>query len=142
MKTLLALSILFFAITLPLHSDTSENAIETDIVVIKTEIQNLNENIDDKFDSLEKRFNGIEKNFDDKLNSLEKRLNSIEKNFDDKFDSLEKRFNGIEKNFDRQNAVIIACIAIPMALITLLIAWRSVKDNSLQRQIRYALTSR
>ena len=142
MKTLLALSILFFAITLPLHSDTSENAIETDIVVIKTEIQNLNENIDDKFDSLEKRFNGIEKNFDDKLNSLEKRLNSIEKNFDDKFDSLEKRFNGIEKNFDRQNAVIIACIAIPMALITLYDCMAKREGQLTTKTDRYALTSR
>ena len=99
MKTILVLLIFFFAIALPLRSDTPENAIETDIAVIKTQIQNLNEKIDDKFDS------------------------------------LEKRFDGIEKNFDRQNTLIIACIAIPMALLTLMIAWRSVKDNSLQKQI-------
>lgn len=106
MKTILVLSIFFSAIAVPLHSDTPENAIETDIAVIKTQIQNLNEKIDDKFESLAGRFG-----------------------------SLEKRFDSIEKNFDRQNALIIACIAIPMALITLMIAWRSVKDNSLQKQI-------
>jgi len=62
-------------------------------------------------------------------------IQNLSKKIDDKFNSLEKRFDSIEKNFDRQNTLIIACIAIPMALITLMIAWRSVKDNSLQKQI-------
>ena len=99
MKVILTLSMLFCAIALPLRSAPPENTIQTDIAVIKTELQNLNGNIDDKF-------NG-----------------------------LEKRFDSIEKTFDRQNTLIIACIAIPMVLITLLIAWRSVKDNSLQKRI-------
>ena len=110
MKTILAVSILFCAIALPLWSDTPENTIQTDIAVIKTEIQNLNGKIDNTFKVLDGKI-------------------------DDKFNSLEKRFDNIERNFDRQNTLIIACIAIPMALITLLIAWRSVKDNSLQKQI-------
>ena len=58
---------------------------------------------------------------------------------DDDFRSLEKRFESIEKNFDRQNTLIIACIAIPMAILTLLIAWRSVKDTSQEKKIE-ALT--
>ena len=63
-------------------------------------------------------------------------IRNLNGKIDDKFNSLEKRFDSIEKNFDRQNTLIIACIAIPMALITLMIAcaWRSVKDNSLQKQ--------
>ena len=62
-------------------------------------------------------------------------IQNLNGKIDDKFFSLEKRFDSIEKNFDRQNTLIIACIAIPMAIITLMIAWRSVKDNSLQKQI-------
>ena len=54
---------------------------------------------------------------------------------DDKFNALEQRFDSLEKNFDRQNTLIIACIAIPLALITLMIAWRCLKDTSLQKQI-------
>lgn len=121
MKTILALSILFCAIALPLRSETSENTIQTDIAVIKTDIQNLDEKIDDTFKTLDEKI-------DDKFKALDGKI-------DDKFNSLEKRLDSIEKNFDRQNTLIIACIAIPMALITLLIAWRSVKDNSLQKQI-------
>ena len=127
MKTILTLSILFSLMALPLRAaDTDETGtIETDIAVIKTALQNLNEKIDDKLSGLEKsfdsRFSGLEKSFDS-------RFSGLEKNFDNRFDN-------IEKNFDRQNTLIIACIAIPMALITLMIAWRSVKDNSLQKQI-------
>ena len=121
MKIILALSILFCAIALPLRAETSENTIQTDIAVIKTEIQNLDEKIDDTFKTLDEKI-------DDKFKALDGKI-------DDKFNSLEKRLDSIEKNFDRQNTLIIACIAIPMALITLLIAWRSVKDNSLQKQI-------
>ena len=62
-------------------------------------------------------------------------IQNLSGKIDDKFNGLEKRFDSIEKNFDRQNTLTIACIAIPMALITLMIAWRSIKDNSLQKQI-------
>lgn len=49
-------------------------------------------------------------------------IQNLNEKIDDKFGSLEKRFDSLEKNFDRQNTLIIACIAIPMALITLMIA--------------------
>ena len=64
MKTILVLSILFSAIAwFPALCQTPQDAIETDIVVIKTEIKNLNEKIDDKFE-------GIEKNFDRQNNII------------------------------------------------------------------------
>ena len=132
MKTILALSILFCAIALPLRSDTPENTIQTDIAVIKTEIQNLDEKIDDTFKTLDEKIDNTFKTLDGKIDD---KFKALDGKIDDKFNSLEKRLDSIEKNFDRQNTLIIACIAIPMALITLLIAWRSVKDNSLQKQI-------
>ena len=63
MKTIFLFSILLCVIALPALGETSENAIETDIAVIKTEIKNLNEKIDDKFE-------GIEKNFDRQNNII------------------------------------------------------------------------
>ena len=111
-KLLVSLSILFAVIVFfPLRADTAETAIQTDIAVIKTDIKNLNEKVDSTFKTLDAKI-------------------------DDKFNALEQRFDSLEKNFDRQNTLIIACIAIPMALITLMIAWRSlIKDASLQKQI-------
>ena len=132
-KLLVSLSILFSAIVFfPLRADTAETAIQTDIAVIKTEIQNLNGKIDGTFKTLDGKI-------DDKFNALDGKIdgtfNALDGKIDDKFNALEKRFDSLEKNFDRQNTLIIACIAIPMALITLMIAWRSIKDNSLQKQI-------
>lgn len=56
MKTILVLSILLFGIVLPAFCQAPQNSVETDIAVIKTEIKNLNEKVDDKFESLEKNF--------------------------------------------------------------------------------------
>ena len=132
-KLLVSLSILFSAIVFfPLRADTAETALQTDIAVIKTEIQNLNGKIDGTFKTLDGKI-------DDKFNALDGKIdgtfNALDGKIDDKFNALEKRFDSLEKNFDRQNTLIIACIAIPMGLITLMIAWRSIKDNSLQKQI-------
>ena len=143
-KLLVSLSILFSAIVFfPLRADTAETAIQTDIAVIKTEIQNLNRKIDGTFKTLDgkidDKFNTLDGKIDDKFNTLDGKIDgtfkALDGKIDDKFNALEKRFDSLEKNFDRQNTLIIACIAIPMALITLMIAWRSIKDNSLQKQI-------
>ena len=48
---------------------------------------------------------------------------------------IDVRLSSLEKALDRQNNIIIACIAVPMGIIALLVAWRNIKDNSLQRQI-------
>ena len=132
-KLCISLSILFSPIIFfPLRADTAETALQTDIAVIKTELQNLNEKVDSTFKTLDQKI-------DDKFNALDGKIDStfktLDQKIDDKFNALEKRFDSLEKNFDRQNTLIIACIAIPMALITLMIAWRSVKDTSLQKQI-------
>ena len=113
MKTILALSILFSLIALPALGALSEADLNQIRLIVKEEIKT-------EINALEKRFDG---KIDDRFNTLDGKI-------DDKFNALEERFDSIENNFDRQSAFIIACIAIPMALITLMIAWRSVKDNS------------
>ena len=133
MKMILALSILFSLIALPetFGALTDADLNEIRLIVkeeVKIEIQNQNKRIEIEIQNQNKRI-------DDKFNSLEKRFDSINGKIDDKFNSLEKRFDSIEKNFDRQNAIIIACIAVPMALIALMISWRSVRDNSQEKRI-------
>ena len=117
MKTVLVLSILLCTIASPLRAETSTSTIETDIVVMKTDIQNLNGKIE-----------SLEKNFD-------KRFESLEKNFNTRFENL-------EKNFDRLNNIIIACIGIPLAIIAIrATVWgilahrRSRKEQTLETQI-------
>ena len=40
-----------------------------------------------------------------------------------------------EKAIERQNNLILAFIAIPLAIIALITTWRSVRDNTMQKQI-------
>ena len=129
MKYILALSLLLCAIAvIPAPCQTPQMDVETEIAVIKTEIKNVNEKIDDKFRGVDGKFANLEKNFNDKFASLEK-------NFNDKFASL-------EKNFDRLNNIIIACIGIPLAILAIgatvwgiLASRRSRKDQTLEKQI-------
>ena len=124
MKTMLVLSILLCTIASPLRAETATNTIETDIAVMKTDIQNLNGKID-----------SLEKNFDKRFESINTRFESLEKNFNTRFESL-------EKNFDRLSNTIIAWIGIPLAIIAIdAIVWgilayrRSGKEESLEKQI-------
>lgn len=118
MKYILALSLLLCAIAgVPALCQTPQMDVETEIAVIKTEIKNVNEKIDDKFRGVDGKFASLEKNFNDKFASL-------------------------EKNFDRLNNIIIACIGIPLAILAIgatvwgiLASRRSRKDQTLEKQI-------
>ncbi len=118
MKYILALSLLLCAIAgVPAPCQTPQMDVETEIAVIKTEIKNVNEKIDDKFRGVDGKFASLEKNFNDKFASL-------------------------EKNFDRLNNIIIACIGIPLAILAIgatvwgiLASRRSRKDQTLEKQI-------
>ncbi len=113
MKTILTLSILLCIIAHSAHSEPSQNSVETDIAVIKTEIKNIKESMNTSFANVQKNFANVQKNFD-----------------------------SIQKNFDRQNNIIIACIGIPMVILTIgatiwgILAHRkSRKEDTLQNQI-------
>lgn len=107
MKSILFRMLLFSLLVLPVVGETSEiEAIKTDIAAIKTDIAVMQAEI---------------KNLNAKI--------------DDRFNSVDDRFDSIEKNFDRQSNLIIACIAIPMGIIALLVSWRSLRDKAESKQI-------
>ena len=121
MKTIFALSILLSAIVLPALCQTPQSSVETDIAVIKTEIKNLKEIINNGFANVQLNFDTVQKNFQQDLNT-------------------------VQKNFDRQNNIIIACIGIPWAVLAIgATVWgilahrRSRKEHTLETQIE-ALT--
>ena len=117
MKTIPVLLIFFSFITLSVLGQTPQSAVETDIAVIKTEIINLKENVNNGF------------------NNVKKDLDNLEENFQIDLDNF-------QKNFDRQNNIIIACIGIPLAILAIFTTiWgilankRSRKDQALEKQI-------
>ena len=57
MKAILLCLLLFYAITLPLYAQSkAEDTFKGDILVIKTDLKNLKENVNNGFDRVEKNF--------------------------------------------------------------------------------------
>ena len=124
MKHILLLSILLCAVVMPSFAELTD----ADLDKIRLIIHDENTHIKSEITSLKQE-----------IALTKSEINTIKVNVDDKFEGLEKhldkRFEGIEKNFDRQNNLIIACIAVPMALIAILVTWRSIKDSTQQKEI-------
>ena len=55
-------------------------------------------------------------------------------------ETVSNDFDNIQKNFDRQNNIIIACIGIPLGIITILFAWRALRDRANDKQIHAIIT--
>jgi len=111
---------LLCAIAVPAVCQIPQDAVETDIAVIKTEIKNLKEVIEKGFDNVQKDFDNVQKDFD----------------------NVQKDFDNVQKDFDRQNNIIIACIGIPLTVLAvgatvwgILAHRRSRKDQALEKQI-------
>ena len=88
MKRILFFSILFSAIVLPALCQTPQGSVETDIAVIKTEIKNLKEIINNGFGNVQQDFDTVQKIF-------QQNFDTVQKNFQQNFDT-------VQKNFDRQ----------------------------------------
>lgn len=71
MKTMLLCLLLLCAITLPLYAQSEvDNTLKAEVLVIKTDLENLKENVANGFDRVEKNFDRIEKNFDRQNNII------------------------------------------------------------------------
>ena len=63
MKTILVLLILHSVIVMPALCQNPQNIVETDIAVIKTEIKNLKDTISIGFENVQQKFDDVQKNF-------------------------------------------------------------------------------
>ena len=126
MKFMLLLSILFSAIAFPVFGELTDadldkirliineeiKPIKADIVSLKTDVAWMR----GKLENVDKQFEGVDK----------------------QFEGVDKQFEGVERQIGHGTnvmygliALIVAAIAIPQILI----AWRSGKDRTLERQI-------
>ncbi len=70
MKTIIAISILLCAIAYPTDSEQPQNSVGTKIAAIETEIKNLKESTDKGFENVNQKFDDIQKNFDRQNNII------------------------------------------------------------------------
>ena len=110
MKTILALSILFSAIALPALGELTDADLNQIRLIIRDEI-----------DASEKRF-------DAKIQASETRM---KEHITQQVDSLKTPVAWLIGIL----VAVIALIGIPLVVLTIMIGWRSVKDNAQAKQI-------
>ena len=108
MKTILALSILFCAIALPTLGELTDADLNQIRLIVKDEI-----------DASEKRF-------DAKIQASEDRMKA---HITQQVDSLKTPVAWLIGIL----VAVIALIGIPLVVLTIMIGWRSVKDNSQEK---------
>ena len=145
MKFMLLLSILFSTIAFPALGELTDADLNKIRLIVNESEKRLQQEIKTEIANVEKR---LKEYVDIKIEGVDKQFAGIDKQFsgtNDKFAGVDKQFEGVNGKFEgveRQIghttnmmygliALIVAAIAIPQILI----AWRSAKDRSLERQI-------
>ena len=115
MKSILFLSILFWAIAMPAMSALTDADLDKIRLIVKEEVKKeiLPLIIDINTLKTESAIRQTE------IKNLKETMNKGFENVQKNFDNLQSRIDDMEKNFDRLNNIIIACIGIPLAIIAI-----------------------
>ena len=135
MKTILVLSILFWAIALPALGELTDadldkirlivkEEVKTEITGVKTEITGVKTEIA----GVKTEIAGVKQELKAEIASSEKRVKEY---INIRVDSVEKRLSTYNWVIYVLMPLIVATIGIPTAIM----AWRSGKDRSLERQV-------
>ena len=114
MKTILVLSILFWAIALPAFGELTDADLDKIRLIVKEEVKT--------------EITAVRQELKAEIASSEK---SIKEYINIRIDSVEKRLSTYNWVIYVLMPLIVATVGIPTAMI----AWRSGKDRSLERQV-------
>lgn len=131
MKTILLLSILFSAIAFPALGELTDADINKIRLIVNESEKRLKQEIKQEIAASEQR---LKEYVDLKIESVNKQFASI----DTRFSSIDKQFVSVNKRIDHVTNVVYALIALIVAAIAIpqiLMAWRSGKDRTLERQV-------
>ena len=132
MKTILVLSILFCAIALPALGELTDADLDKIRLIVKEEVKTEIAGVEQE---LKAEIAGVEQELKAEIASSEQRIKDY---VDAKIDGVDKRLDGVDKRLSTYNwvisvlmPIIVAAVGIPTAII----AWRSGRDRSLERQV-------
>ncbi|MCY3553655.1 MAG: hypothetical protein OXH39_24640 [Candidatus Poribacteria bacterium] len=138
MKTILLLSVLFCAITFPALGELTDADIDKIRLIVNESEKRLKQEIQTEIANSEQR---LKEYVDLKIEGVNKQFASIDTRFtsiDTRFTSIDKQFVSVNKRIDHVTNVVYALIALIVAAIAIpqiLMAWRSGRDRTLERQI-------
>ena len=121
MKTILVLSILFWAIALPALGELTDADLDKIRLIVKEEVKT-------EIAGVKTEIAGVKQELKAEIASSEKRVKEY---INIRVDSVEKRLSTYNWVIYVLMPLIVATIGIPTAIM----AWRSGKDRSLERQV-------
>ena len=121
MKTILVLSILFWAIALPALGELTDADLDKIRLIVKEEVKT-------EITGVKTEITAVKQELKAEIASSEKRVKEY---INIRIDSVEKRLSTYNWVIYVLMPLIVAAVGIPTAMI----AWRSGKDRSLERQV-------
>ena len=121
MKTILVLSILFWAIALPALGELTDADLDKIRLIVKEEVKT-------EITGVKTEIAGVKQELKAEIASSEKRVKEY---INIRVDSVEKRLSTYNWVIYVLMPLMVATIGIPTAIM----AWRSGKDRSLERQV-------
>lgn len=138
MKTLIFLSILFYALAVPAHAELTDADLDKIRLIVNGAEKRIKDEIKAEIEPIKADI--VTLKTDVALMKME--VVSLKESVNSRFASVNARIDDIQKNFGRQNNIIIGCIGIPMAIIAIgstvwgfLVHRQSKREQALERQI-------
>ena len=128
MKTILVLSILFWAIALPALGELTDADLDKIRLIVKEEVKTEIAGVKTEIAGVKTEIAGVKQELKAEITSSEKRVKEY---INIRVDSVEKRLSTYNWVIYVLMPLIVATIGIPTAIM----AWRSGKDRSLERQV-------
>ena len=128
MKTILVLSILFWAIALPALGELTDADLDKIRLIVKEEVKTEITAVKQEIIAVRQEIIAVRQELKAEIASSEKRVKEY---INIRVDSVEKRLSTYNWVIYVLMPLIVATIGIPTAMI----AWRSGKDRSLERQV-------
>ncbi|MHA1895569.1 MAG: DUF3782 domain-containing protein [Candidatus Helarchaeota archaeon] len=69
-------------------------------LVTKTEILELIDSMNRKFDAVDKRFEAADKRFEELIDSMNRKFEEVDKRFEELIDSMNRKFDAVDKRFE------------------------------------------
>ena len=128
MKTVIVLSILFWAIALPALGELTDADLDKIRLIVKEEVKTEITGVKTEIAGVKTEIAGVKQELKAEISSSEKRVKEY---INIRVDSVEKRLSTYNWVIYVLMPLMVATIGIPTAII----AWRSGKDRSLERQV-------
>ena len=128
MKTILVLSTLFWAIALPALGELTDADLDKIRLIVKEEVKTEITAVRQEIIAVRQEITAVRQELKAEIASSEKRVKEY---INIRIDSVEKRLSTYNWVIYVLMPLIVATIGIPTAII----AWRSGKDRSLERQV-------